>query len=242
MLAVTAWVQYDTRKVANIDTRASAIQTLWDYNCLNRERTLPESTDLILVPGCKDLGIARQAAEIYQKLGSGILVMSGSYGTYTRGVFSKTEAEMFADAAVDVGVPRERIILEQQACNTGENIRFTHDLLQSMGVAAIRSVILVQKPFIERRIKATFEAQWPGGGNVAITTSSENLDFEGYCIAKGANPRDVARQVVGATRRVIDYPALGFQTEQDMPEEIYETLLALERAGYGEPKPLSIAA
>ena len=223
--------------MANIDRFTPAIQLLWDYNCLNRERVLPEFTDLILVPGCRDLGVARQAAEIYQKLGNGLLVMSGDHGTYTRAVFSKTEAEVFADAAVDVGVPREDIILEKLASNTGENIRFTHDLLQHMGQAAIRSVILVQKPFLERRTKATFEAQWPGGGEVVITTASENLDFEGYCAAKDADPRDVARQVIGATRRIVDYPALGYQTVQDMPDEIYQTLLTLERAGYGEPKP-----
>lgn len=219
--------------MATIDTLTPVIQKLWDYNCLNRERTLPESTDLILALGCRDLGIPKQAAEVYQKLGSGLLVMSGEYGPYTRHNFSKTEAETFADVAVDMGIPREAITLETRARNTGENIRFTHDLLQGMGTAAIRSVILVHKPFLERRVMATFDAQWPNDGDIAVSTSSENFDYTQYCIAKNVEPRSVIRQVIGATRRIIDYPKFGYQTPQDMPDEIYDILLELEAAGYG---------
>lgn len=230
---------YDTGKVANINTLRPAIQTLWDYNCLNPERRLPNSIDLILALGCRDLGVAHRAAEVYQKLGSGLLVMSGEHGTYTQDVFRQTEAEMFAEVAADMGVPREQIILEPRARNTGENIRFTYDLLQQMGQSAVQSVILVQKPFIERRIQATFEAQWPGAEQMTITTTSEDLDFARYCLTKRVCPHDLTRQVVGATRRIIDYPALGYQTEQPVPNKVYDALGELESAGYGEPLALA---
>jgi len=38
--------------------------------------------------------------------------------------WDKTEAEVYADEAVALGVPRERIVLEPRAMNTAENVRF----------------------------------------------------------------------------------------------------------------------
>lgn len=212
-----------------------AVELLWDYNYLNPARELPESADLVLAFGCKDTGVALAASEAHEKLGrKALLVMSGNSGRYTQGVFTDTEAEVFARAAIESGVPKEEILIEDRARNTGENIRFTHQLLESIGETAIRSAVLVHKPFNERRIKAAFEAQWPGGEEVSITTYSEANDFESYWSNKRVDPSDVARQVAETTLRLINYGDIGWQTPQEMSEEVIEALHHLRRAGYTE--------
>lgn len=40
------------------------------------------------------------------------------------GVWSRPEADVFLDVALRMGVPRGNILLETEATNTGENIRF----------------------------------------------------------------------------------------------------------------------
>jgi uncharacterized SAM-binding protein YcdF (DUF218 family) len=49
-----------------------------------------------------------------------------------------------------VSVPGEAVMLEAASANTGENIRFSHRLLQEQNRLPQR-IILVQKPFMERR-------------------------------------------------------------------------------------------
>lgn len=228
--------------MTNINRFIPDIQTLWDYNCLNHERRVPENVDVVVALGCKDIGVARQAAEIQLAQPDSILVTTGKYGKYTQGLFAATEAEVFADVALDMGVPREQIIVEPNARNTGENIRFTHDMVCYVGKTAVSSVILVHKPFLERRALATFEAQWPGAAAVKAATMSESLDFMHYCNEKQVPPHDVARQVVGATARVMEYSRYGYQTEQPVSDEVYVSYERLVSAGFDESARLPRAA
>ena len=64
--------------------------------------------------------------------------------------WTRPEADIFADAAASAGVPREKIIVENRATNTGENISLSRALLAEHGIAP-ESIIVVQKPFMERR-------------------------------------------------------------------------------------------
>lgn len=213
----------------------AAIQAVWGYNCLNHERTVPSDADVVVALGCRDVGVARRAAEVCREIApNSLLVMTGKHGEYTKHLFGQTEAQIFANAAVEEGVQQDRIILEENATNTGENVCFTQELLKSMGLTAISSVVLVQKPFLERRALATFEAQWQGASSIHVTTTSENLDFKDYCTQKQVPPLDVARQVVGAMRRVIEYPEMGYQTRQEVPGTVYQAYCRLVEERYGE--------
>ena len=50
--------------------------------------------------------------------------------------------------------------MENKATNTGENIANSRALLAANGITPA-SLIVVQKPFMERRSYATFMKQWP---------------------------------------------------------------------------------
>ena len=70
------------------------------------------------------------------------------------------EAERFARIAMNMGVPRENILIEKNSTNTGENVQFTRRLVEEQGLD-LQTFILVQKPYMERRAFATFLRYWP---------------------------------------------------------------------------------
>lgn len=50
------------------------------------------------------------------------------------GVWTRREADVFLDVALRMGVPRGSILLETEATNTGENIRFSHRVLKERNI------------------------------------------------------------------------------------------------------------
>lgn len=181
-----------------------------------------------------DVRVATRAAQLFLDGVAPLLIFSGNTGALTAGLFSKPEAEVFADIALSMGVPADKILVEPTATNTGENVRFTHSLLKQRGVT-IESFVLVQKPYMERRTYATFRKQWPEEGTEFTVTSPE-MGFEEYPDVD--NPRELVTSImVGDLVRIKEYPARGFQIEQEIPDEVWAAGQRLIEAGYGKHLP-----
>jgi uncharacterized SAM-binding protein YcdF (DUF218 family) len=125
------------------------------------------------------------------------------------------------------GVPESAVLLESRSTNTGENVRFTRELLAEQGMA-VQSVIAVQKPYMERRTFATILKQWP---EVALQVSSPPLDFEAYCDST-IPLRDIIEFMVGDLQRIIEYPKFGFMIPQDVPQVVMQAYENLVTAGF----------
>ncbi|KAM3515959.1 hypothetical protein MY11210_000499 [Beauveria gryllotalpidicola] len=194
--------------------------------------------DVIFCLGSLDIRVAARAAQLFLDGLAPYLVFSGNAGKLTRDVFDRPEAEIFADVARGMGVPPERILVEPAATNTGENVRFTHALLagrRGMAAPPPRSLILVQKPYMERRTWATFKKQWPDA-EAAIAVTSPQLSFAEY--PDEDNPRELVVSVmVGDLMRIEKYPKLGFQIEQEIPPPVMEAAQRLIAAGYNKHLP-----
>ena len=194
---------------------------LWDYMHLKHELA---SSDVILVLGSNDLRVAAHAADLYLQGLAPHLVFSGNVGRLTEGVFKKTEAEAFAEVAMAKGVPASAILLEPRSTNTGENIDFSRELLASKGIDPQR-LIVVQKPYMERRGFATFMKRWPGK---EVRMSSPPISFHDYPTEE--LPKELVINIlVGDVQRVRIYPDKGFQIPQPIPDEVwaaYEELVA----------------
>ncbi len=197
-------------------------QIIWDYHHLNHKL---EKSDLILALGSNDLRVAEHAADLYLQGWSDRLMFSGNVGALTKGKFAKPEAETFADIATGRGVPRSVILTEPESTNTGENIIFSRRVLAEHGLAP-EKIILVQKPYMERRAYATFMKNWPGK---RLIVTSPPSDWPSYPTAE--LPKDLVINImVGDLQRIRDYPAKGFQIEQEIPAEVwlaYKQLIAL---------------
>lgn len=197
-------------------------QIIWDYHHLNHKL---EKADLVLALGSNDLRVAHWAAEAYLQGWAPRLMFSGNVGALTRGKFAKSEAETFAEIAVQKGVPREAILIEPESTNTGENIAFSRRVLAEQGLDP-ETILLVQKPYMERRAYATLMNFWPGK---RLIVTSPPIRFADYPTPE--LPKDLVINImVGDLQRIRDYPAKGFQIAQDIPIEVwqaYEQLIAL---------------
>ena len=199
-----------------------ASEVLWNYHRLGHS---PMKSDGILVFGSNDLRVADHAAHLFhQGMGNWIL-FSGARGRMTLD-WPDTEAATMAARACHLGVPEECVLIENVATNTGENIRFSRELLAAAGLSPL-SAIVVQKPYMERRTHAALEVQWPG---VRWCVSSPPLDFESYCTGD-LSPFLVAEAMVGDFQRILEYPGLGFASEQPVPPEVMEAFLLLRDFG-----------
>ena len=183
-----------------------------------------------------DTRIAAYAASLYlppHNLAP-YLIFSGSSGALTAGLFSAPEAVVFARIAAEMGVPEDRIIVEPEATNTGENVRFTYKLLKEKGLD-FKRLVLVQKPYMERRTYATFCKQWPDR-ETEFEVTSPQVSWDDY--PDESNPRELVTSIMlGDLIRIREYPKLGFQIEQDIPEEVWVAGQRLIKAGFDSHLP-----
>lgn len=205
----------------NIDRLA---KILWNYHHMNQPL---KKADAILALGSHDIRTADRAVELFEEGWAPLIIFSGDRGSITKGMFEKPEAEVFADIAIKLGVPKEKIIIEGKSTNTGENIIFTRRLLEEKGLN-FNSFIVVQKPYMERRTFATFKKQWPGKDFIV---TSLRIEYDKYFNER--YPKDYVIDVmVGDTQRIIEYPKLGYQIKQDVPKKVLEAFNQLIKLGY----------
>ncbi len=203
-------------------------KVIWDYMIVG---LTPVKSDAVFCLCSHDTRVAVRAAELMRQGYRNYLIISGGLGKLTKDIFTKSEAEVFMDIAVKEGVNPEKIIIESKSTNTGENVRFTYQLLKEMNLQ-ITSFVLVQKPYMERRTYATFKQQWPDT-TTAITVTSPQLNFEEYA-SDGIPKNEVINVMVGDLQRIREYPKLGYQIQQDLPKSVWESFEKLVAAGFDE--------
>lgn len=142
---------------SNMDEIDRYAQVIWDYMLMHHQL---KKADGILVCGAKDTRGAKYAANLFLQGFAPWLICSGGRGRITKDIFEKTEAETCADIAIERGVPKEKIIIENQSTSTFENAVFTRRILEERGLD-LKTCILVHKPYMERRAYATFRTWWP---------------------------------------------------------------------------------
>jgi len=212
-----------------MDERVRALAgKIWDYHHMHHPL---ERADAILVLCSYDTAVAERGAQLFLEGWAPLLIFSGGLGTITSRLWSEPEADQFARIAVRMGVPADRILIENKSTNTGENVAFTRQLLAGRGIDPAR-FILVQKPYMERRAYATFRKRWPEKD--AVVTSPQ-VSFDEY-LARYSNDAlssdEVIGIMVGDLQRIRDYPARGFQIAQEIPADVWDAFEALVAAGY----------
>jgi uncharacterized SAM-binding protein YcdF (DUF218 family) len=197
---------------------------LWDYN--NFQQAV-EKADCIFVVGNFDIRTAQYGAQLFLDRYAPLIIFSGDRSDSNRNLWNKPEAEVFAEEAGRMGVPTDKIILEPRSTNTGENILFTKQLIEEKGLE-LQSFIVVQKPFMLRRVYATFMKQWPGK---KLIMTAPDISFDDYP-NEYFSKEYIINIMVGDTQRVKVYAEKGFQIPQEIPDEVQEAYEELVRRGY----------
>ena len=201
---------------------------IWDYHKLNHAL---EPADAILVLCSHDERVAERSVELFEAGLAPLVIFSGGAGAITKQLWQEPEAERFARIAITAGVPQESILTETKSSNTGENVRFTRQMLDALGLE-LQKFLLVQKPYMERRSYATFRKLWP---EKDVIVTSPQISFEDYLrnYANSALTReDVISIMVGDLQRIRLYPARGFQIEQEVPADVVAAFDELVTAGF----------
>ncbi len=118
---------------------------------------LPETADIILVPGGSSPELMLRAIELWQEGWAPVILPSG--GPNPRIGDFATEWAWFASMAGDAGVPESAILREDRAANTFENARFSRQRILEQGME-VGKAILVTKAFHARRALMTYQAEF----------------------------------------------------------------------------------
>jgi uncharacterized SAM-binding protein YcdF (DUF218 family) len=199
---------------------------IWNYHLLNQKL---EKADAILVLGSSDTRVAERGASLYLDHWAPQMIFTGGLGRMTKHTFTRSEAEVFADVAIQMGVPKDKILLEMKSTNSGDNILFTKELLLKHNILP-KKLIIVTKTYMERRAFAAVRRLWP---ELDFIVTSPQIGFEDY--PTESRPMDyIIGAIVGDIQRIMIYPRKGFQIEQDVPADVMDAYNRLIEAGYDE--------
>lgn len=208
----------------------SLAEKIWRYHQMKHQL---ERADAILVLCSHDRKVAERGAELFLNEWAPLLIFSGGLGSITRDIWTKPEADQFAEIAIAMGVSQESMLIENKSTNTGENILFTKQLLAERNIDP-QKFIVVQKPYMERRSFATFRKIWP---EKDVLVTSPQVSFDEYLdsySAKELSPNDVINIMVGDLQRIRTYAEEGFQIHQDIPDDVWSAFEELVRTGYDQ--------
>lgn len=204
--------------------------TLWDYQRLNMPL---KPAEVIIAMGCEDIRVAERAAQLYKDGYGTWIVCTGRSGERTRVMLKAkgylSEAAYFAAVINQAGVPTKRVLKEDRATHSVENIAYTKELLASHAINA-KHIIVVTAPYAERRQQATYAQQWP---NQSLQITSPQLTFETYPTPE-LSEEYLINALVGRVQRMKVYGEQGFQAKTAIPDEVWDACERLIKLGYAK--------
>jgi len=196
------------------------------YDFLSDMEETADQADIVLAMGSQDLNVPVTAARAFWQRRARWLVCSGGFGKDTAALFREPEAVLFAERCVKLGVPAERILVEDRASNSGENVRFSRALLEKRGIVP-RTGVIAAKPYMAKRAWATAAMQWP---EVRWSVARSETSFCTY-LDQGNGLESVLNLMVGDLQRLRIY-AGRFQVPVEVPEAVWASYERLAGAGY----------
>ena len=204
------------------------LQILWDFLVKNDHLV---QSDIIIGFGSNDIMVANCAADLYKRNYAPLVLFTGGLGKGTADSWEETEADRFAKFAIDNGVPPERVIIENKSTNTGENIRFSKELLQNKGIK-VELATIVHQPNMGRRIYAALRKQWE---EINVQIAPRNCTLQEYIQelkSTGVDENEIFSNIVGDFQRIDVFAKKGYQIEQFIPEKAWRAYYALCDSGY----------
>ena len=201
---------------------------VWEFHHVHHQLA---PADIICCFTSFDLSVPEYVAQLYLRGLAPFILVSGqnASGGLQRTDWGMTEADKFAEVMVKNGVPRDKVILETEAVNSGENVRFSYELLKRMGMVP-KKIILAQKPTMEKRAYATFRNYWPEE-NYELMVTSPPFSYEEY-VGTIVDRETMINVMVGDLQRIKLYPAMGFQIPLEIPASVWDAYEKLVAGGF----------
>ena len=184
-------------------------------------------SDFILVLGGSDLRVAEYASTFWSETLADYMVVSGGFGKVTRALWKVSEARKFSQIMIAGGVPEHKIVLEEKATHTGENVVLTKRLLSDLGLPR-KTGILLTKPYMKRRAYNTASKQW---SEVNWSVTSEAIAFRDY-LQRQEDPLRFISLMAGDLQRMEVYAEKGFQIRDEIPGHVWNSYSYLVKSGF----------
>jgi uncharacterized SAM-binding protein YcdF (DUF218 family) len=142
-----------------------------EINARHLISTPVKPADLLFVFGTRE-DVAERVDEAFRLWREGFFRWSIVSGGVTPGP-ELSECEIIRDAMIARGIPRDRILEEHRATNTGENVIFSLPIIEAaLGLKNIRSVICLGNTWTARRYPMTLQRHWPEVEKMLISVDS----------------------------------------------------------------------
>ena len=157
-----------------MEHRRGRVPSAAEIAAINAEHLIAtpiEPADLLFVFGTReDAGL--RAAEAVRLWREGYFRWSIVSGGMTPGS-PLSECAVIKAAMVQAGIPPDRILEEDRATNTGENVIFSLPVIDAaLGLNNIRSVICLGNTWTARRYPMTLHRHWPEVAKMLVTVDS----------------------------------------------------------------------
>ena len=197
------------------------------YDFMAGTDTAPVKADIILAAGSHDLRVPEYAAELWHAGTAPLIVCSGGLGKMTDGLWEMPEGDMFAARCRALGVPEDAVIVERHATNTGENFSLSRELLGAMGIFP-RTGVIVSKPYMAMRARATAAVRWP---EVSWVSRVPPIPFAEYCDSDDDFDAEI-ELMTGDLQRLRVYGERGWQAPVTVPGPVWAAFERLAEDGY----------
>ncbi len=127
-----------------------------------------------------------------------------------------------------MGVPPEKIILEDLSTTKWENIEFTKKLLDERNIIPKRAIV-VHSPYLQRRTFLTFKEKWP---NLKVSMISPSGTFDDYVDMNHQSKTEIINIMTGEVQRLIEYPKRGWLKRQKIPKKVLDAYNFLISQGF----------
>ena len=165
------------------------------------------AADLLFVFGSRE-DVALRVDEAYRLWRLGLFRWSIVSGGVTPGS-EVSECEIICDAMMARGISAEKILKEDRAMNTGENVIFSLPIIDAaLGLKSIRSVICLGNTWTARRYPMTLHRHWPQVEKMLITVDSFSMPR-----AEWHTDPEFSRRMLSEWDKIELYKARGFIAE-----------------------------
>jgi uncharacterized SAM-binding protein YcdF (DUF218 family) len=157
--------------VSAVSDRLPSVAEIAEINATHLIDTPLKPADLLFVFGTRR-DEALRASEACRLWHEGYFRWSIVSGGVTPGS-DRSECAVIKQAMVEGGIPRERILEEHRATNTGENVIFSLPIIDAaLGLSNIKSVICLGNTWTARRYPMTLHRHWPEVEKMLLTVDS----------------------------------------------------------------------
>ncbi len=176
-IAVTAWAEKLAGNSVSAEQR-ERLTKLWSYLAEDDAVNLAPA-DVIFVFGGPETIKARKAVELYKAGKAPRIVFTGDTQRALVDQLHVSESVRDATIAIEAGVPKEAILIDDKSINTPENVQNALKLLSEQETFPTR-FILVNLPWYLRRATNTFLTYWRSAPVACTSVQRVNAGSEQY--------------------------------------------------------------